>query len=75
MDLLGQDTLLCPGQVPATPQLSHFLPEPLVLQHKLLQHPIEVSLGPGHPGSMGPWCRGVHLIQLEPQVTILLLEP
>lgn len=26
MDLLGQDMLLCPGQVPATPKLSHFLP-------------------------------------------------
>lgn len=26
MDLLGQDSLLCPGQVPTAPQLSHFLP-------------------------------------------------
>lgn len=26
MDLLGQDMLLCLGQVPATPKLSHFLP-------------------------------------------------
>lgn len=74
MDLLGQDMLLCPGQVPATPQLSHFLPEPFILQHKLLQHPIEAPLGPGFPGPMEPWCLGLHLIQLEPQVTILLLE-
>lgn len=26
------------------------LPEPLVLQHELLQHPVEVPLSPGHPG-------------------------
>lgn len=26
MDLLGQDTLLCLGQVSTAPQLSHFLP-------------------------------------------------
>lgn len=74
MDLLGQDTLLRPGQVPATPQLSQFLAEPLILQHKLLQHPTEVPLGPGRPGSMGSRCPGVHLLQLEPQVTVLLLE-
>lgn len=74
MDLLGQDMLLCQAQVPATPKLSHFLPELLILQHELLQHPIEVPLGPGHPGSVDSRCLSVHLIQLEPQATILLLE-
>lgn len=74
MDLLGQDVLLCPGQVPAALQLPHFFPKPLILQHKLLQHPIEVLLGPGHPGPMDPWCLGLDLIQLGPQVTILLFE-
>lgn len=32
------------------------LPEPLILQHKLLQHPIEVPLGPGRTGPIGSWC-------------------
>lgn len=26
------------------------LPEPLIFQHELLEHPIEVLLGPGHAG-------------------------
>jgi hypothetical protein len=30
------------------------LPEPLILQHELMQHRVEVPLGPGHPGPMEP---------------------
>lgn len=66
MHLLGQDTLLIPGQVPATLQLALFFPEPLILQHKLLEHSIEVPLGPGHPGPTEPRDLEVHLAQLGP---------
>lgn len=48
--LLGQDALLSPRQVPATLQLAHLFPEPLILQHELLEHPVETPLGPGQPG-------------------------
>lgn len=72
LDLLGEDTLLSPGKVPATLQLPHFLPEPLILQHELLQHPIEVSLGPGHSGPTEAQSPGVHLVHLELQATVLL---
>lgn len=36
MDLLCQDALLIPGQIPAALQLPLFFPEPLILQHELL---------------------------------------
>jgi len=37
-----------------SPWLRRALPEPLILQHELLQHPIEVPLGPGHPRPTEP---------------------
>lgn len=42
------------GEAQSAPGGGWALPEPLILQHELLEHPVEVLLGPGHPATTEP---------------------
>lgn len=42
------------GEAQSPPGGGWALPEPLILQHELLEHPVEVLLGPGHPAPTEP---------------------